>query len=182
MKKRLFVAIKIPESLVQNFIDYQKTLSLSELRFTNAENHHLTIAFLGYVNEDNLGLVLSALNKIAKTTAPFTLAYERIALAPPNVLPRMIWAKFAQNENFSKLVDRIFAILESYTSEQSRTEKIPHITLARFREDSKIEEVNLVQPIISQRVVEINSFSLFESKPTTQDTNYLEVGSFLFEG
>lgn len=180
MKKRLFVAIKVPEKLTQYFMDYQKTLSISELRFTHAENHHLTVAFLGYIDDKNITIVLSKLNKIAKTTAPFSLEYETIALAPPNVLPKMVWAKFAQSEVFSKLVDRIFAELISYTSEQPRTEKIPHITLARFREDSK-EELNLVQPTINEKIIKVNSFTLFESKPTTQDTNYFEIGSFSFE-
>ncbi len=182
MKKRLFVAISVPEKMVESFAHFQKTLSLTELRWTETENHHLTLAFLGYVDTTNVNKVVSELEKIAALTKTFQLEFQRISLAPPNVIPRMIWAKFALNDTYSNLVDQIFASVESYTTEQSRVEKIPHITLARFREDSQVEGISLVQPVVVPRTIEVTNFSLFESILSSDKSTYLELSSFKMQG
>lgn len=182
MKKRLFVAAEIPESMVNDFNTYQQTLSLSDASWTKEESYHLTIAFLGYVDEENIVNVEKELALISSRTKPFELHYESSVLAPPGKDARMIWAKLAPSDNFSNLVGEIYSNVRSYITEQVRTERIPHITLARFREGVAVNEGNLLQPQLSLRSFNISEIDLFESKPSSFESEYTKLSSFKLEG
>lgn len=180
MKRRLFVAADIPKILVEDFSTYQKTLSLNEVRWTKVENYHLTIAFLGYVDESNLTNLENEIGQIASQTKSFDLHYESLILAPPGKDAQMIWAKLAPSENFANLVGRIYSFAKPYITELVRTERIPHITLARFREDIVVNEDNIRQPQLRQRSFTVSQISLMESKPEKTESQYLKLATFNF--
>lgn len=182
MKKRLFVASDIPKNLIEDFSLYQKSLSINDVTWTKVENYHLTIAFLGYVDEENIVNLEKEINLIAIQTKPFELHYESSVLAPPGKDAQMIWAKLAPSENFSNLVGQLYSNTKPYITELVRTERIPHITLARFREGVVINDANLRQPQLRQKSFIIEAMSLFESKQNNEESDYNRISTFKLEG
>ncbi len=182
MQKRLFVGSDTPKTLVEDFLAYQKTLSITEARWTTEENYHLTVAFLGYVRDEHIGKVEQEVAEIAATTKPFALHYEASVLAPPGKDATMIWAKLAPSDPYADLVSKIYANVGSYITENTRTERIPHITLARFREGYHINEENLIQPQLRERSFDVDEISLFETKPTHEGSEYTKFSTFRLEG
>ncbi|HSX57714.1 MAG TPA: RNA 2',3'-cyclic phosphodiesterase [Candidatus Saccharimonadales bacterium] len=182
MKRRLFVALPLTDSLLNIFLDYQKTLPIDAVRATKRENLHLTLAFLGYVEESHVGKIEEILAKIASSTKSFSLQYQFIALAPPQIEPRMIWGRFHINDNYEKLVNEIFANAESYITEETRIEKIPHVTIARFREGLVNKDLVLQQPQVVEPNLTIGSMILFESQPDGDGPVYLPLATFKLQG
>lgn len=178
MQKRFFIAVDLPTNFAEVFEGYRNTLKIPELHWTKEENFHLTIVFLGYLEDSHLPEINNLLSETAKANQPFKLNFENITFAPPNIVPRMIWAKFSLNEHYSKLVDEVFQKLESYITEQNRVEKIPHITLARFQENSQFKDQSLPQPTLDDRALEISQFTLYESQPTTEGSSYTQIADF----
>lgn len=178
MKKRLFVAAEIPKTLVSDFSRYQATLSINDVTWTTEENFHLTVAFLGYVDDSNIHNIEKELALISAKTTAFDLHYDNVVLAPPGKDATMIWAKLAPSEQFSNLVSEVYFNAKPYITEQVRTERIPHITLARFRQGVTTSEENLIQPQLQQKFFKIDSISLFESKPSNRGSEYEKISSF----
>lgn len=182
MKKRLFVATEVPASQIEDFTNYQKTLSINDATWTSKDNYHLTIAFLGYVNEENISAVEKEISQVAANFRPFQLHYESSILAPPGKNASMIWAKLAPSEEYSNLVGQMYSNIKPYITEQVRTERIPHITLARFREGVTINEKNLVQPQLREKLFMVKEISLFESKISPTGSDYNRLTTFTLGG
>ncbi len=182
MKRRLFVAADIPKSLAVGFSAYQKTLSINQVSWTREEDFHLTVAFLGYVTEENIPSVEKEISLIAGITKQFELHYDRVILAPPGKDASMIWAKLAPSEQYSDLVGKIYSNVKPYITEQTRTERIPHITLARIKQGIVLEESSLAQPELEQKKFVVDQISLFESKPIEGASEYTRLSTFKLEG
>lgn len=183
MKKRLFVASDIPTTLVEDFSKYQESLSINQASWTKEENYHLTVAFLGYVSEENIGSIEKEISQIAANTSFFELHFEGVILAPPGKDARMIWAKLDPSDLYSELVSKVYSNTKPYITEQTRTERIPHITLARFREGERISEENLVQPQLRQKSFFVENVSLFETRQNNEaQPSYLKISTFKLQG
>ena len=94
----------------------------------------------------------------------------------------MIWAKLAPSEQYSDLVGKIYSNVKPYITEQTRTERIPHITLARFKQGVTINENSLVQPELEQNNFVVERVSLFESKNVSEVSEYIRLSTFKLEG
>ena len=182
MKKRLFVAADIPKVLTAGFSAYQKTLSINQVSWIREGDFHLTVAFLGYVQEGNIPSVEKEIALITGSTKLFELHYDRAILAPPGKDASMIWAKLAPSEQYSDLVGKIYSNVKPYITEQTRTERIPHITLARFKQGVTINENSLVQPELEQNNFVVERVSLFESKNVSEVSEYIRLSTFKLEG
>ena len=99
---RLFVAIAIPEAVRNEMIAVQrelKPLALGDVRWTNAEQLHLTLKFLGNVPTGSLEAVKQSLAEACAGVRPFRLRAKGIGFFPNERQPRVIWAGFEDDEN-----------------------------------------------------------------------------------
>ena len=63
-KKRLFVAINLPEEIKKNLFCFKNRYLEIPARWTKKENLHITLYFIGYVSEKNLEKIREALKEI----------------------------------------------------------------------------------------------------------------------
>ena len=99
---RLFVAIAIPERIRNEMIAVQrelKPLALGDVRWTNAEQLHLTLKFLGNVPASSVEAVKQSLAEACAGAAPFPLRAEGIGFFPNERQPRVVWVGFEDGEN-----------------------------------------------------------------------------------
>jgi len=129
MKRRIFIAIQIPEELKNLAEVYLKPfLDNKNLRIPKKEGWHITLVFCGYLEEEKINKLKDTAEKIAQETKTFELIPDKIIFAPPQRAPRMIWLTFKQSPEFLK-ISKKFAEFSRETREQ-----VPHLTLARFEE------------------------------------------------
>lgn len=56
-------------------------------------NMHVTLLFIGMVNEEEKNLVNDHLGKVAHTTPPFVLSYNSIEFFPDTNNPKVVWVR-----------------------------------------------------------------------------------------
>ena len=90
---RSFIAISIPETILQAIAEAQETLKGYDLgiRWVRKEGIHLTLKFLGNIGWDDVEEIRVAMKEAAKAFSPFTVRGEGIGVFPDLKRPRVIW-------------------------------------------------------------------------------------------
>jgi 2'-5' RNA ligase len=134
---RLFVAITIPERVRNEMIAVQrelKPLALGDVRWTNAEQLHLTLKFLGNVPASSVEAVKQSLAEACAGAVPFHLRAEGTGFFPNEREPRVVWVGFAGGENdLADLQLRIERQLAPFAEKPGAEKFLAHATLGRFQ-------------------------------------------------
>jgi 2'-5' RNA ligase len=124
---RLFVALDIDDAIQQRLDDYVRTLQLRlpEVRFVRSDTYHVTLKFLGSVQ--NVDAVREQLKNVH--AAGFQIAFGGVGFFPDVHTPRVFWAGL-NAPALPGLARDIDQSLEVLGFPQER-EFHPHLTLAR---------------------------------------------------
>lgn len=135
---RVFCAINLPEKTRKELNSFRDEYPDLPLRWTKRDNLHLTLLFLGYVNDEELLDVCRLAREVGKRHAPFTLSLKRIIFGPPKKNPpRLIWAEGQVSEELSRLQkDLEGALFENVRSDPDEAVHgfAPHVTLGRIKQ------------------------------------------------
>ncbi len=136
MKKRVFIAVNLPERLKKQAKSFREKYDYLPVRWTKENSLHLTLVFIGYASDEQILEICRLLKETAAETDPFSIKFKKIVLGPPGKPPRLIWAEGELNEKFSKLKnkleEKLLAESAAFSRKESRPTK-PHITLARLK-------------------------------------------------
>lgn len=153
MKRRLFIAINLPEGVRKKLAEYQgKWINLpnDKIRWVKKYNLHITLVFVGYVSDDEMYEIINTVKETAKKHEPFMINLERIILGPPNRTPRMFWAEGEKSQELADLQGDLQEKIEQRHG--ARHAFRPHVNLARFKQGLLTAQVN--EPLKSQIPVE----------------------------
>lgn len=169
MKKRLFLAITLPQKHIKILGEYKRDYSaVPQIRWTREENLHITVHFFGYEEEELISDISGKIKSQLKNYRQFNLKFENITFAPPDSTSRMIWAVFKENKQFGAVAG---AMRELKTVSKRKSYKpLPHVTLARFKSFKEIRNIELKQPILAD--LQISNLSLYQSKLTPKGPIY----------
>ena len=104
---------------------------------------HITMAFIGNVDEDTLSKTINAISKVARNFNSFETVLKRIVPGPSPLNPRMLWIEIAPNENLKQLnawVDN--ALVKNHLPYEDTHAFHPHITLARGNNFELTKKIN----------------------------------------
>jgi 2'-5' RNA ligase len=140
-KKRIFIAIQVPEELKNTGEFYLKPFfGDKNIRIPKKEGWHITLVFCGYLDDKDTEKLKEIVKDIALKFKPFEFVPQKILFAPPN-RPRMIWLTFRNSPQFAELKNNIENDIVSCQKEglirsfrRENREPNPHLTLARFEE------------------------------------------------
>jgi 2'-5' RNA ligase len=137
---RLFVAAIPPPGLARELAAAAAQLAPPELRVIPAEHVHVTIHFLGEVDDDAVASLTTALAAACVHRAPTGLTVDAIAPGPPR-RPRMLWGTATATPAYEALVNAVAAAAAPYAP-NARTARpgTPHLTLARLRGRAQLRE------------------------------------------
>ena len=92
-KIRTFIAISLPESVLQAMGQAQQTLGTlgRGIRWVRKEGIHLTLKFLGDVDRDNVEKIQIAMKRGTEEASPFALTGQGTGVFPDLRRPRVIW-------------------------------------------------------------------------------------------
>ncbi len=93
-KLRAFIAISLPESVLQAIVNAQETLKGSglKIRWVRKEGIHLTIKFLGDIDRADVERIHSAMQQATQAFSPLVLQGEGVGVFPDLKRPRVVWA------------------------------------------------------------------------------------------
>lgn len=182
MQHRIFIAINLPENVKKQLSSYQFKWPELPARWTKAENLHITLAFLGYVKDEELLGISQIVKETAARNEPFSINLKRICYGPTDKKPpRMIWAEGEKSAELARLQTDMENALAGKISKFDKEDRafVSHITLARL----KLWELRRMEPEerpeISEDIslnFEVNSIEVMESvlKPKGPDYFVLE--------
>ena len=93
---RLFAAVELPDparAAIEAATQRLRT-TLPGLRWVPAENLHLTLVFLGWVDPDQLDPIRAELEVAAAPAAPFRARLGAAGRFPDRGAPRVVWFGF----------------------------------------------------------------------------------------
>lgn len=132
---RLFVALEVPKTAV-DYMDRMQSQLKQEIkadRWQPLGNFHLTLHFLGEVQEDLVPALIQDIDMVSSIIAPFTLELGKFGVFPHGGKPRVLWLGLNGNrkslEQLHLLLGKRFDMHQglNYDDRPYR----PHITLAR---------------------------------------------------
>ena len=169
MRHRIFIAINLPEDIKKKLVDYQGKWPTLPIRWTKKENLHITLVFIGHVNDDELLEVCKITKEVASRNQSFSVNLNKIYYGPPKKMPpRMVWVEGEKSQEFTSLrndSEKSLMVSEEVHFSPEKRVFSPHITLGRIKtwEFRQIEpeerpevseEISLVFPVNSIEVME----------------------------
>jgi 2'-5' RNA ligase len=171
MRRRIFIAINLPQEIKNKLISYQREWPELPVRWIMADNLHITLVFIGYVSDEELLETCKTAKEVAKRHSPFSITINRICYGPIKKMPpRMIWAVGEKSQEFASLkndLDKSLLDSGGVRFSPERREFSPHITLGRIRqwEWRRIEPEE--RPVVDRELnltFQVASIEVMESK------------------
>lgn len=180
-KRRIFIAINLPSEVKRKLLSYQRQWQDLPVRWIKPDNLHITLVFIGYINDEELLEICKATHQVAERHKAFNINLERVLLGPPNRPPRMIWAEGEISKELARLRNDLEkTLLDSAGSGYNRREPRafrPHITLARIkqREWKKLAPKPEIKQALAASIL-VGSIEVMESqlKKTGAEYSILE--------
>ncbi|WP_029010825.1 RNA 2',3'-cyclic phosphodiesterase [Azospirillum halopraeferens] len=127
---RLFVALALPEDLRQRLAGLGG--GVPGARWTEPENLHLTLRFIGDVPDDRLADIDAAL---AGVESPgFALVFDGVGVFGNARNARILWAGVERSEALNHLQGKIESALVRGGEPRDERRFTPHVTLARLKD------------------------------------------------
>jgi len=137
---RAFIAIEMDFSReMQEFYNALRKTG-AKLKMVEPENVHLTIKFLGEIEEGMVGIIKEIMEKAVEDLNPFPGRLKGVGAFPGKKNIRVIWIGFQDNGEVVKISKRIDEALSKHGFKKEKS-YVPHITVARMKSGMKKEEV-----------------------------------------
>ena len=102
------------------------------VRWTPAENLHLTLKFLGDVDEARVGSMRAALRDVLSGISGFCARVKGLGVFPDARRPRVLWAGLAAAD-LARTAGSVERALEPLGVEREKARFRPHVTIGRWR-------------------------------------------------
>ena len=133
---RCFLAVAIPEDVRALLLKVQEALRRAEadVKWVEKENLHLSLKFLGDVDEEQLGRLKDLLAAEAACWPAMKLAYAGIGAFPDHGTPRVVWAGATGDlEKLAGLAAAVERAAEQVGVPREGRPFVAHLTLGRVK-------------------------------------------------
>ena len=173
---RAFLAISLNPEVRSSLESFQKQVKglLPPIKWVNPQSLHVTVKFLGDVEENRLEPLHRTIESVVQEFSSFSLQIEGIGGFPHLRAPRVLWAGISgQVEELHMLVLHVEEALALLDFPMETKPFHSHLTLARIRENSRdvgvaLSQSNALAPQKFFGKLNVTQLSLFRSelKPT----------------
>ncbi len=126
---RLFVALPLPPAVRRSLEPLAR--GLGDVRWLTSDQQHLTLRFLGDIDNGRMNDVAEALALVHGW--PFELRLKGLGHFPPRGEPRVLWVGVEKSADLAGLKRRIDQALKQARLPPENRKFAPHVTLARIR-------------------------------------------------
>lgn len=178
MGVRAFLAINFSEEDKKQLAELISILKKQNrnlrIKWVEPENLHLTLHFLGEIEEQKLAQISEACDLFFKKISPLKLKFGKIHFFPNQEKPRIIFLDILESSDknvLQTIYEQSKKILESFRVKLDQKPWHAHVTLGRIKNPQKIR-YELPPKAIPQNVIMINSVELMKSVLTPQGPIY----------
>jgi 2'-5' RNA ligase len=178
---RLFIAVDLDDEARAAMASAQKRLaagmedaSRSSLKWIPPDRLHLTLVFLGEVDEARAPAVIDAM-RADVAQAPFDLAYIGTGVFPPRGAPKVLWAGVGAGAQ--QVIDLQQALTARIAAAGQPIEErpfSPHLTLARWRESRGADRARALAAVPEGTIarVHVDHATLYQSRISSAGPTY----------
>ena len=140
-----FLAVPIPDELKKSLSIYSNELKkeFPFERWVHPEDVHITLAFLGKTDEENLQRLHENLMSIKNNHRPFTITLNSLGTFGNKQNPRIFWMGVEKSQDLFRLRDHIYTTCMEVGYELDTRPFSPHVTLARKWKSKSFDEERL---------------------------------------
>ena len=182
---RTFIAVEIPAEIKNKIGRYVDSLrdSSQNVKWVSTENLHLTIKFLGDINEEDVDSLIECMNPVFSDFSSFDLLLEHAGFFPSKNNPRVIWiGSDGGADNLLDIFQELEHCLEVFGIDRDERMFSPHLTIGRVkRNNNKHGAVTTFTgdiPEFEPATFRVNSIALIKSTLTPKGPIYEK----LYEG
>lgn len=179
---RTFLGIDLPDEIKKNIKEViEKLKKVKEARTVKLENLHITLKFLGDVEEKKIELIKEKLKSSFSDFPCFEVKLKGIGVFPEEKRVRVLWIGVEDNGILKKLNEKIERIMEKFGFEREK-EFVSHITIARFK---SVPNLNFIREFLEKHrdavfgKFKIEDFFLYESFLTPEGPIYRKIERFI---
>lgn len=168
-KHHYFFAVKLPndvKSFLHNWIE-QNREKFPFKRWVHEEDYHITLAFLGFAEEEMKIKSIQSVSSAISDIGPFSLTLSNIGTFGSPKSPRIFWAGVNESQILNNLQKQVYQQCIEVGFQLDKKPFRPHITLARKWEGEQPFDLNSLIPILSEDgkevSFEVNEVVLYET-------------------
>ena len=187
---RTFIAVELPDN-VRTFLTREIARlgrALPSVRWVDPTSLHLTLAFLGELDDDALDAAMTATEEAAIAGTPFTLRTGALGTFGPRHAPRVIWLDVAgETARLLALQEALAQQLELAGFPREQRPFSPHLTLARLKAPLAPEPLARLETLVREPRHEhaswrVDSISVMKSELRRSGAQYTCLAAFTLEG
>lgn len=169
MKRKIFVSINIREKDKKKLSRLIEKWLVFPVKWIKEDNLHITLLFLGHINDDSLKEICDRVREAAVKSDIFDLEFNQISLGPDKENPRMVWLNGKISEELRILQENTEKKLGIFVA--SKKSFSPHITLGKIRArkwknlENKPEIFSKVTMVVSVESIEVMASDFIDDGP-----------------
>lgn len=173
---RLFIAVELQDNAKMALGGLR--CDIPGARWVPREQIHLTLAFLGDVDDDG---VTRLTNRLSRIHVPaFTLRFSESGCFPDRRRPRVLWVGLEHESRLLNLAANVHETVTDCGIELEKRPFSPHITLARIKVPKPKEVGRFLDRHLQKKLpsLAVREFILFQSRLTPEGAIHTPVRSF----
>lgn len=181
---RLFVAIDVPEETRQALRDLIGKFApiCHGARWVNAEGLHVTLKFIGYVDDALVPQIKETLSGIGRER-PISMAFREFGFFPNERHPRVFFVGIQADKGLEPLAKEIEKSLVPLEIAKEERAFRPHLTLARFKTNEGLAALrDKIASLPSQDFggSTVSEFYLYQSVLKSSGAVYVKLSTHCF--
>ncbi|MFH1854724.1 MAG: RNA 2',3'-cyclic phosphodiesterase [Candidatus Omnitrophota bacterium] len=175
---RAFIGVNIGIPAKQQILELINHLkkSNSDVKWVGEPQMHLTLKFLGDIEQDKIPEISNTLKSIALKSSVFEISFSGIGAFPTINRPRIIWLGIGNgSDNLRTLAALVEKEMENMGFTKEERDYKAHLTLGRVRSQKNIKELSKLLSETSfkyQANIRIDRLTLFQSTLTQKGAIY----------
>jgi len=167
---RIFTGLELPTDVAQSLATLRG--GLPGARWIDPENYHLTLRFIGDVDDTLAREVASLLGKVSRP--PLELRFDGLSSFGGR-RPRAVVATLAQTPALMELQAEHERLMQRVGLEPEGRKFTPHVTLARLRDSSsrQVADYLATRPFLQAPSFRVSRFVLFSSRASVGGGPYV---------
>jgi len=179
---RLFVAVDIPTNLLEDLNASLAPLrarpEVSSARWTTAANQHVTLKFLGWVDDEAVDPVAAAVASVASSHEPATITLAGLGAFPSERRARVLWAGLDDPAGLlMSLASGLEAALVPLGFGTEKRGFRPHLTVARFKPPASLAGVLSEERGVTPARFDVDHLVLYRSHLHPKGASYEVLGT-----
>jgi 2'-5' RNA ligase len=181
---RVFVAVPLPSDIKDRITDLMMDLKnrlpaeAAPVAWTKKENLHITLKFLGEVNDAQIPLLKGVLSAAAQHTASFDLQLAQLHTFSSDGPIRTLWLGVSPSSELQAIAEKVIAQCEANGFRREKRAFQAHVTLGRIKSvkgQAVIPSVTTPPATAVEKTFRVNKIVLMRSILSAAGSTYTPV-------